>query len=63
MEDPRLDIVISRVRPRLLDSPGYPQFTLVAATTRSGMLTGRYATALAFRIAWITTPLRSSLRL
>lgn len=59
MEDFALDIVIGKgpaARSIRLD---IPKFTLVAATTRSGMLTARCATALAFRIAWTTTRSRS----
>lgn len=59
MEDFALDIVIGKgpaARSIRLD---IPKFTLVAATTRSGMLTARCAIALASRIAWITTRSRS----
>lgn len=62
MEDFFLDIVIGKgpaARSIRLD---VPRFTLVGATTRTGLLTGRCATALASRSGSTTTRWRSSRR-
>lgn len=60
MEDFALDIVIGKgpaARSIRLD---IPKFTLVAATTRSGMLTGPLRDRFGISYRWITTPSRSS---